>query len=100
MAFEFKHLTRVAQTGNLDKSLNVKSGMDSEVGPQRWQYNGSNAITGDTHANLIGGVANYFADAYGLLNVGDELYVTGTDTSGPRQVTASSVGVLTLGAFA
>lgn len=77
MAFDFKYLTRVETTAELDKTTNPIAGLDSVKGPQMYMYNGT-ATGGNASAAQLA-AANYFIVAYGYLNVGDVILASAND---------------------
>jgi len=93
MAYDLKYLKRVEQTSNLDKSLNVKAGMESATAPQIWVYDGSANAGNATKANMV--AADYFIDAYGYLSVYDLIWAKGTDGASILAVLTSAVGGVT-----
>ena len=94
MAFDFKYLSRVEQTANLDKTLNPGACMDSVPGPQMWVYNGT-ATGGNASAAQLA-AANYFITAYGYLNVGDCILASANDPGFVMlSVATSAVGGVT-----
>jgi len=96
MAFDFKYLTSVQQTNNLDKTLNVKAGMDTQARPQMWCYDASSNGADDTKAETV--ASDYFLSAYAYLKAGDLVYVYASDGYQMLYVTASSSVTVTTAA--
>jgi len=71
--YDLKWFSRVLQTSDLDKTLNVKSGMDAVTKPQMWCYNASSTGADNSLAATV--AADYFLSAYGYLSIGDTIYV-------------------------
>lgn len=93
MAYDLKYLSRVEQTAFLDKTMNVKAGMDTVIVPQMWTYN---ALAGGANNSLAQTVAaDYFLSAYGFLTTGDLVYVAANDGVQILTVTASSSSTVT-----
>ena len=88
MAYSLSYLSRSEQTANLDKTLNVKAGMDSQPGPQRWSYNALAAAANNSKAQTV--AADYFLSAYGYLAVGDSILIATNDGYQEIIITASS----------
>jgi len=77
MAFGFQYLQRIEVTPNLDKTLNVGQGQDSQPSPGMWTYNAS--ASGSNEAEGVVDAANYFLPAYGYLKVGDFIFANTND---------------------
>lgn len=93
MAYGLNFLSRVEQTHNLDKTLNVKDGMDTFVKPQLWVYNASSSGANNSVAQTV--AADYFASAYGYVTTGDLVYVYANDGVQILTVTASTSSTVT-----
>jgi len=94
MAFSLNYLLRVGQTKDLDKSLNVKAGMDTQVGPQMWTYNGLATGSNDARAAII--AADYFLSARGYIKQGDFILINANDPAyALLSVTASTALTVT-----
>lgn len=95
MAFSLNYLSRIGQTKDLDKTLNVKAGMDTQLGPQVWTYNGKAADgSNDTLAAIV--AADYFLAGRGYIKQGDFILINANDPAyALLSVTASTALTVT-----
>jgi hypothetical protein len=77
MAFDLSFLSRVEQTQQYDKTLNVSTGLVLGSIPKMWTFNAAATAANNSTAQTV--AANYFNGASGYLEVGDLIWVVSND---------------------
>lgn len=78
MAFNFTYLSRIENTGgNLDRTLNERSGDVKGVFVDCWTYNATALGSNESSATVQ--TAGYFLPATGYLKVGDFIFISCND---------------------